>query len=59
MLTHSNVNAINKCHCSSGKPTMLFGGEKNMIHDDEGGPEWPEEEVRLDKWRSERGQKVI
>ena len=38
---------------------MLFGGEKNMIHDDEGGPEWPEEEVRLDKWRSERGQKVI
>ena len=22
-------------------------------------PEWPEEEVRLDKWRSERGQKVI
>ena len=34
-------------------------GQKNMIHDDEGGPEWPEEEVRLDKWRSERGQKVI
>ena len=59
MLTHSNVNVINKCHYSSGKSTTLFGSEEYDRWWWGGCPEQLEEEVRLDKWRRGRGQKVI